>query len=770
MSTHYASMENLQGEELDAIVKAAGRAPKTNPMDDEDKKREHRRAMEWYWQEMDRQSVNRFQMAVDADFYDGDQYFSEDAQELLDRGQAPIVINEIAPMIDWIIGTQRRTRFDQYVAPRTEDDVEMADVKTKVLKYLSDVNRGEFVQSEAFSESVKSGLSWLEDDVQLDPTSEILYYRSESWRYVLWDSLCREKDLSDARYMFRWRWVDLDVAVAMFPDRRHALETAANKQQVYDSDEQDIWYMGQRLDDMRQSMTPESRGRWTQRSSADGTVSKRSRVRLIQCWYRKPVPVKLLQTGDDMDGTVYERDDPQHMALIEHGAATLVERTMMQMQYAIMTEGDMLRCGVQAHKHNAFPLTPVWCYRRGRDGLPYSAGRRVRDLQEDLNKRYSKAQYLLATNQIFGDEGAVEDWEEAREQVDRPDGTVVLKAGKRFEVRRDADMVKGQLELMQLNSAKIMRIANVNDDNMGRRTNAESGVAITARQDQGAVSSTEPLDNLRFACRVAGEKRLSLAEQYLTTPKVVRIAGIKGQFEWVKINDPELQADGSVRWLNDMTASKADFVMAEQDFSGTMRQMMFDAMSELAARPGIAPELALRLLRIAIEFSDFPNKDELAAEIRRISGDAPDKMNPEEEQAAAAMQEQQQKAAAMQEAMAQAALAKEQATAQKIGAEAAEIMKRTENPDVQDQAGEIRAEASRNLEAMAEQLRRSQGEVSELKARAAGDVQSAAIDAEAKVRVAEIETRAQGVSDALTARLEKLADAVANLEKPNAPK
>ena len=26
-----------------------------------------------------------------------------------------------------------------------------------------------------------------------------------------------ELDLSDARYIFRWRWVDEDVALAMFP-------------------------------------------------------------------------------------------------------------------------------------------------------------------------------------------------------------------------------------------------------------------------------------------------------------------------------------------------------------------------------------------------------------------------------------------------------------------------------------------------------------------------------------------------------------------------
>jgi len=59
----------------------------------------------------------------------------------------------------------------------------------------------------------------MESGVQDEDDGEPVYNRYESWRNILWDSACTEKDLTDCRYIFRVKWVDLDVAEAMFPDR-----------------------------------------------------------------------------------------------------------------------------------------------------------------------------------------------------------------------------------------------------------------------------------------------------------------------------------------------------------------------------------------------------------------------------------------------------------------------------------------------------------------------------------------------------------------------
>jgi hypothetical protein len=192
-----------------------------NRLDSEAAREEHCRLLHWFYYEKDRQAANRLKMAIDADFYDNLQWDPDDAEILRKRGQLPLVYNEIAPMVDWVIGTERGARVDWHVLPRAEDDVALADTKTKVLKYVADLNRVQFVRSRAFADAIKVGVGWLDDGVRDDPTEDVLYSRYETGA-----TCCGtrpptyEHDLSDARYVFRWRWVDEDVALAMFPQRR----------------------------------------------------------------------------------------------------------------------------------------------------------------------------------------------------------------------------------------------------------------------------------------------------------------------------------------------------------------------------------------------------------------------------------------------------------------------------------------------------------------------------------------------------------------------
>ena len=142
------------------------------------------RLMNWFLQERDKQAENRFQQAIDEDFYDGLQWSDEDAQELVSRGQAPLVFNQVKPTINWMLGTERRTRIDGKVLPREESDETGAETKTKLLKYLSDVNRTPFTRSAAWKSCIVAGLGWMEDCIETDPTRELLATRAVDWKSI----------------------------------------------------------------------------------------------------------------------------------------------------------------------------------------------------------------------------------------------------------------------------------------------------------------------------------------------------------------------------------------------------------------------------------------------------------------------------------------------------------------------------------------------------------------------------------------------------------
>lgn len=734
-----------------------------HPLDGVEAKKMHRKLLDWFYFERTKQSENRMQMSLDHSFYDGEQWNSEDAQVLSERGQVPLVFNEVAPMVDWLIGTERRARVDWKVLPRAEDDVELADVKTKVLKFVSDVNRVPFTRSRAFADAIKAGVGWVDDGARDDPTQDILYSRYEDWRNVLWDSSGYEPDLSDCRYVFRWRWVDADIAELMFHQRREQIRRAViDAGSATEGDVDHDWYLGEPV---AQSGTLYASG-----DGVYGEASRR-RIRLVEAQFRMPAKVKIVADGP-MKGAYFNEID---VALAQHLAvnpATIIDKTVMRTHIAVFTEADMLALSPSIYRHNRYSLTPIWCYRRGRDRLPYGAIRRVRDIQQDLNKRASKALFMLNTNQIIADKGAVDDPNVARDEADRPDGYLEKNPGKQFEIRRDTDAATGQIQMMTLDAQSIQKSVGVNNENFGRQTNAVSGEAIKARQIQGSVSTTEPFDNLRFAVQMQGEKQLSLVEQFYSDEKVVRLTGSRGALEWIKVNQPEMQADGSVRYINDITASMADFVVAEQDYAGTLRQVMFDGITAMAQR--LPPEVALRLFIIAMEFSDLPNKEEISDAFRRIAGERdPNKpMTPEEAMQAEQQMQAQAEALQMQREQAALVLEEQRAKVQKLNAEAAKIMAEANGGDGVDPAYEnalrqIQEQAAQKLEAMAEQLRKVQMDAANktmaINREADVKIEAARIDAASRERVAEIQSAAAKQIDSLVARIESMSQDIGSV-------
>lgn len=746
-----------------------------HPMDGEEARTELRKLLEWFYYERDKQSANRLEMAIDHDFYDNLQWDPDDASVLRDRGQMPLVYNEVAPMVDWIIGTERRTRVDWRVMPRTEDDVELADVKTKVLKYVSDVNRVQFHRSRAFADAVKAGVGWVDDGVRDDPTQDILYSKYEDWRNVLWDSASYEHDLSDARYLFRWRWVDEDVAMMMFPGREDVIAQGVEDSQhtsMSDWDE-DTWYTADELLSGAKNGTLRAAG-----SASMMVDAKRRRVRLIECQYRKPAQAKIVADGP-MRGAFVSMQDQALLQALAQAGGSIIDKVVMRVHVAVFTEAAMLSMGPSIYRHNRFGLTPIWCYRRGRDRLPYGVIRRVRDIQRDLNKRASKALWMLNTNQIIADEGATDDWDLLRDEADRPDGLIVKKSGKDIQIRRDTDAATGQIQMMTLDAQSIQKSAGVSQENMGRQTNAVSGEAIKARQLQGSVVTTEPFDNLRLTVQVSGEKQLSLVEQFYTEEKVVRLTGAKGAIEWVKVNTPELQMDGTVRFLNDITATMGDFVVSEADYAGTMRQVMFDALNQMATR--LPPEVALRLMVIAMDFSDLPNKDEVAEQIRKLTGERDPNKEPTPEEAQQMQQQMQAQAEALQMQRQQAvqALEEQQAKIREINARAAKLESEAQAAAAGGQPGQggmqeaimqVRRQASQEVERLSDALRKAQSELAnrtmQIRSNADATLEAARIDADAKVRIAEIQSVSDKKIDAIQKRLDALVQALGAQQEP----
>ncbi len=602
-----------------------------------------RKLIGFYQRELERQGVNRIEMAEDEDFYDNEQWSAEEKAVLDDRGQFPLVYNVISTTINWVIGTEKRGRTDFRVLPRRKDAAKPAERKTQILKYLSDANRSTFHRSRAFEDATKVGIGWLEDGVQDEDDSEPIYSRYESWRNMLWDSACTELDLSDARYVFRSKWLDYDVGASMFPDRLPHIQEACRDAGAFGTD----WMHGDEAMDSLEDAIAEG--------TLDSLAMNRDRFRAIECWFRKPTQVKRLR-GGDFRGEVFDPDFQPHVDEVTSGRALIVEKSMMRMHVAILTTSHILYLGESPYRHNRFPFTPIWGYRRGRDGMPYGLIRGMKGIQRDINKRASKALHILSTNKVVMDEGAVPDLDEFSEEVARPDAIIVKKKGYELTLNAERELAPAHLDLMSRSITMIQQQSGVTDENLGRRTNATSGIAIGRRQEQGAMATAGLFDNLRLAAQIQGEKQLSTVEQFMTEEKQFRITNMRGTPEYVTVNDglPE----------NDIVSTKADFIISEQDWRASVRQAQVEELLNLLTQLApVNPQVALVMLDLVVEGMDVPQRDELVKRIREITGmrdpDA-EELTPEEQARAQAQQIAQQR----QDALTDATIADKQASAQ----------------------------------------------------------------------------------------------------------
>jgi hypothetical protein len=628
--------------------------------------------MQWRRQARVAQADNRMEQAIDEDYYDGIQYTPEDLHVLLERNQPPLVYNVTKNTINFILGTERKARMDSRVLPRKKASVSSAKTKTKIMKYTQDVSKGEFEWSLSFTDSIKAGIGWLETGARKDG-DEPIFMRWESWRNMWFDHLGRSMDGRDWRFVIREKWCDLDIAEELFPDRGSELKVMAEAaNSLYPYLPEDIV-----ISDTASEFDIESDLDALFGGPFDGI---RERVKLIEAWYRMPARVKIMherQAGDTpygaLDGKIFRGDNDDHKYLVKGNWFTLTDCLTMTTRCAIWVGATLLQDDLSPYYHNRFPFTPLFCYRRSRDNMPYGVIRDMRDPQSDLNKRRSRSLFLLSANRIIHEKGAVDDKVTAYQEVNRPDGMVEVNVNKRFEVVKEYQEVAVHTEMARDDERFISNITGVTPEARGQSERDLSGVAIGKLQMQTQTTSGVFFDNYYYARQNEGEIRLSLIEQFCDKEKEYRITGDQGKDEFIKANEVK---DGKIE--NNITESQADFVMGKQDYRESLRMAMFETLSQLVTSLSQSmPQVALALLDEVIEFMDeLPNKDEIVARIRKINGQhaAEDDMTPEEKQQVKQAEEEKAKEQAqlkqIQQAMTQIALALQQAKVSETNAKA----------------------------------------------------------------------------------------------------
>jgi hypothetical protein len=422
------------------------------------------------------------------------------------------------------------------------------------------------------------------------------------------------------------------------------------------------------------------------------SVEPRDRVFLVECQYRTPAKKKILRGKElgTLQGITFDESNEHHLKLVEMGIGQPVESTVMEQRQMIFTCDSVLQDGESPYRHKRFSLVPIWGFKRKKDGTPYGVPRNLRDPQKDLNKRHSKGLYLLSANRVVADDDAIDNtdqsWSDIVQEANRPDGLIKVnpKSQRGIEIQNETKLAEEHVALMTQDERYIQSASGVTDELMGRDTNAVSGKAIRARQEQGGVVTAPIFDNNRLAFKLSGEIILSMIEQLYTEEKKIRITGGENGKtpEFLEINKYDPETD---EIIGDITASQADFVISEQDYSATIREAMFESMTELVKT--MQPEAAIQILDLVFELSDLPGKEKFVDRLRALTGQRGTDAEPTPEEAAAdqAKADVAAQAAEAQNQILQTQLAAEQAKVKKLEQEAQLIAAKIKTESVNQQ-------------------------------------------------------------------------------------
>lgn len=566
------------------------------------------------------------------DYYDGNQLSPETVEKLKERGQPPLITNIIKPTIDTVLGMEAKTRSDWRVNPEDDGQTnnDLAEALSLKLKHAEIETRADRAISDAYAGQVKAGLGWVEVAREHDPFKPPYRVRYVHRREIFWDWRAEHPDLSDARYLIRRRWLELEHAIALMPQYASLFRMATGGWAGFDP----IMEQDTRL---TQSWEIE---RDTRIAGIDWRDVQRMRICLYEIWYRKWVRgyVMTFPNGQTLEA---DFNNPKHNEAIVTGYAQVKEATFQKVRLAWYTGPHFLYDVPSPYKHNSFPYVPFFGYREDLTNVPYGLIRGMVSPQDEVNARKSKMLWSLNSRRVTVDADAVKDHGKTAMEVARPDAYIILdqnrKPNSTFKVEPGGDLAMQQFQVMQEAKQEISEASGIHKAMQGQQSGATSGTAINSLVEQGLNTLAEINDNFRYSRRLVGEMLFELVQQNLSQGQSSVTIGEGQQKKVIVLNQPGVDPDtGAPTILNNVSLVKAKVVLDDVPATPTYRMQQLQMLSEITK--SLPPQMQGQIIDFVIEATDLPNRHEIADRLRAAVGI----QDPQAQQAQAQAQQAQQ--------------------------------------------------------------------------------------------------------------------------------
>ena len=502
-------------------------------------------------------------------YYAGVQWEDADAAKLARRGQPVIWDNKIERKINALVGVEQRMRGDPKGVARGPKDEQAADLVTACLRFVCDECHWDAMASDGAHDGLVSGIGVLWVGAGMTPGKnqvDVQLKRGQVDRFF-YDPRSTLPDFSDARYMGMHLWLDVDDVKAEYPDQ------AGNVSELLGRD-----------NGMTLSVQDQDRNeQWGD--------FERNRIRIVEMYERKPSP-----TGN--------------------GYAWWFTKFSGSIAFEDMWSPYL--------DENGVPDCPyvAWSPNVDHRGDRYGMCRNMIPLQDEVNHRRSKLLHLANTNQLQMNPGLVDDVDQTRHEMAKPDGVIVHQGewGKNVgPTNREMDF-KGHADLLLQAQSSLENMGpNPGIVGNGGGVADQSGYAINLQQNSGLNELSPIFRRLRnWKLRVyrkiwgrilhtwKGERYIRVTEDE-KAPSYVRVNGIS--------NDP---MTGAAKWENPLFDLDVDVILDEGPDVIVSRQELLNTITQLG------PNAMGPLGEIIVELSPVNNKEMILSKMRRLNEPPPE--------------------------------------------------------------------------------------------------------------------------------------------------
>ena len=533
----------------------------------------HAKIVRWF-EAAERASIDeREEAEMSRRYVNGIQWTDEEIAALRRRGQPVITVNRIRDKISLLTGMERKQRSDPKCFPRTPSEEERADAATQALRYVADDTEFPAIRSAVFEEILVEGFGGAELGLEDDGKGGA----NVTITHVPWDRIWRDPharagDFSDAVHLGLVLWMDKDQLLDMYPGADETIDDGFSEHFGSYDDKPGVV-------------------QWR-----DNT---RQRVRVVQAYWRE---------GGEWWGATINR------------AGFLAEPQPSPFK--------------DKRGRSACPLVLQSAY-VDHENRRFGMVRDLISLQDEINKRRSKALHLLSVNRTIAEAGAVDDEDHARREAAKPDGWITVNPGLKLEMQPGGDLAMGQFKLLEHATAEMQQ-KGPNAAMSGTDPRDQSGRAILAQQAGGAAANEPLADALRMWSRRVMEVAWMACREFWKAERWLRVTDDIGKLQFLGINRqvrlmdelgamPEEQralamqqlqlVPGDPRLLqvvrveNDISDLEVDIDIEEGQDVPAMAAEQFQTLAQMV--PNLPPHMQEPAWKILIRSSSLKDKGEL---------------------------------------------------------------------------------------------------------------------------------------------------------------